>query len=234
MTDQTPANWYPDPFGRHEHRYWDGTQRTHHVATRGAQKVDLPVVSPAGIRTSPLAKRVPREVRNAGVVAGARIGGGTLLTEPVLVISRTRNDVFDQYGQPMGARREVGQNLLRKAMRADTFGGRRFHVVDPNNRILNEGLGLLSGKQNVGSIRDEDGKSRRFMVRNSADTAVARISRKREGASFVMEMHEPIDQPLRTLVVASAITLEVWLRHAQAQARLAKKYSRSGGDGGGD
>ena len=23
---QHPANWYPDPFGRHEHRYWDGTQ----------------------------------------------------------------------------------------------------------------------------------------------------------------------------------------------------------------
>ncbi len=35
-----PANWYPDPTGRHGQRYWDGTQWTEHVFTDGVQGVD--------------------------------------------------------------------------------------------------------------------------------------------------------------------------------------------------
>ncbi|HWU22613.1 MAG TPA: DUF2510 domain-containing protein, partial [Nocardioides sp.] len=31
----TPANWHPDPTGRHELRYWDGTQWTEHVSDQG-------------------------------------------------------------------------------------------------------------------------------------------------------------------------------------------------------
>src|SRR5262249_3936340 len=38
----TPAQWAPDPHGRHELRYWDGTQWTEHVATRGVQSTDQP------------------------------------------------------------------------------------------------------------------------------------------------------------------------------------------------
>jgi hypothetical protein len=30
-----PAQWYPDPVGRHQYRYWDGTQWTGHVADDG-------------------------------------------------------------------------------------------------------------------------------------------------------------------------------------------------------
>ena len=29
---QTPSNWYPDPLGRHELRYWDGSQWTEHTS----------------------------------------------------------------------------------------------------------------------------------------------------------------------------------------------------------
>jgi Protein of unknown function (DUF2510) len=34
------ADWYPDPSGRHEHRYWDGSRWTEHVASHGRQGVD--------------------------------------------------------------------------------------------------------------------------------------------------------------------------------------------------
>jgi len=30
-----PAGWQPDPRGRHEYRYWDGTRWTDHVADQG-------------------------------------------------------------------------------------------------------------------------------------------------------------------------------------------------------
>lgn len=47
MSQQTavpdvPANWYKDPSGRFELRYWNGTAWTEHVATGGKQSVDPP------------------------------------------------------------------------------------------------------------------------------------------------------------------------------------------------
>ena len=33
------ANWYPDPTGRHEHRYWDGNAWTDHVSDRGVRNL---------------------------------------------------------------------------------------------------------------------------------------------------------------------------------------------------
>jgi hypothetical protein len=37
---EPPADWYADPAGRHEYRYWDGTSWTHHVADSGVQGID--------------------------------------------------------------------------------------------------------------------------------------------------------------------------------------------------
>ena len=34
------ADWYPDPCGRHEHRYWDGKAWTENVADRGQASID--------------------------------------------------------------------------------------------------------------------------------------------------------------------------------------------------
>lgn len=34
------AGWFPDPSGRHEHRYWDGRAWTEHVASGGQQRSD--------------------------------------------------------------------------------------------------------------------------------------------------------------------------------------------------
>ena len=38
-----PANWYPDPSGRFELRYWNGEKWTEHVSTGGQQSTDAPV-----------------------------------------------------------------------------------------------------------------------------------------------------------------------------------------------
>ena len=37
---QQPPNWFPDPLGRHQFRYWDGTQWTEHVSDGGATTSD--------------------------------------------------------------------------------------------------------------------------------------------------------------------------------------------------
>ncbi|PKQ19840.1 MAG: hypothetical protein CVT66_08245 [Actinobacteria bacterium HGW-Actinobacteria-6] len=35
-----PAGWHPDPHGRHELRFWDGSQWTSNVSDAGVQSVD--------------------------------------------------------------------------------------------------------------------------------------------------------------------------------------------------
>jgi hypothetical protein len=35
-----PAAWFPDPYERHEHRYWDGASWTAHVADAGSVGTD--------------------------------------------------------------------------------------------------------------------------------------------------------------------------------------------------
>ena len=43
-----PADWYADPLGRHQYRYWDGTQWTQHVGDGGVASVDeLPAAAGA-------------------------------------------------------------------------------------------------------------------------------------------------------------------------------------------
>ena len=39
MSDN-PAGWQPDPTGKHDHRYWDGTQWTENVSDAGVASTD--------------------------------------------------------------------------------------------------------------------------------------------------------------------------------------------------
>ena len=40
MSQGPAAGWYPDPLGRHEHRYFDGSVWTSHVADAGRAAED--------------------------------------------------------------------------------------------------------------------------------------------------------------------------------------------------
>ncbi len=57
---QVPAGWFPDPYGRFQQRYWNGSAWTEHVVTNGVQAVDpmgastvIPIVTPASAYTAP-------------------------------------------------------------------------------------------------------------------------------------------------------------------------------------
>jgi len=146
MVELAPANWYADPYGRYEYRYWDGLQWTEHVGTGGVQGTEAPfAISPA----QPVAKgskKVQRDIRSVGVLPGERVGGGTLFTEPYLVVNQKAKlievnaeyAVLDQHGQRVGVVREVGQNLGKKV-----FGpvpsanlSRRLQVLDMDGQVL--------------------------------------------------------------------------------------------------
>src|ERR687885_260277 len=70
MTDQgsshpRPPDWYPDPFGRHELRYYDGSQWTEHVASHGRQSTDPAVGEPHVPTVNRAPEKIQRDVAKA-------------------------------------------------------------------------------------------------------------------------------------------------------------------------
>ena len=165
-----PAGWYPDPSGRHEHRYWDGTRWTEHVASHGRPGTDPDLTSAPPPTVNRATEKVVRDVARAGAT-------GT--------------------GAPVG--QVVQQNV---------FGKIRFALESPDGQVL-------------GSINAENWRAWNFSIRDAGETEVARITKTWEGLAktmfttadnYVVQLHRPLDEPLRSLVVASALSVDTALK----------------------
>ena len=132
MTDtrQPGPNWYPDPMGRHEYRWFDGTavdrsRQLARQAERRSGRRSRPRAAPATCRPS---KVQPRSWTRRACRPGAVQGGGTIFTEPVLVVNQkaklieVNNEyaISDQHGTQIGAVRQVGQSAAKKVLRVLT------------------------------------------------------------------------------------------------------------------
>lgn len=157
MSQHAPPGWFPDPFGRHEYRYWDGVQWTEHVGWQGQQGVDAPVWAPQPAmqevvhhqasmpvaRATVADKKVQRQVRKLGVAEPTSRGGGTLFSESVLVVNqkaklferKAEYSVFDQHGQKVGGVRQFGLSMSRLAVGPDN-ATKRLQILDPEGRPL--------------------------------------------------------------------------------------------------
>lgn len=134
--------WYPDPFGRHESRYYDGRQWTEHVSNYGTTAIDPPVGQSYVPVDNRDRSRIVGDMTRAGVAAGQGAGTGSLLTEPVLVVNQkpklievhSEYAIYDQNAVQIGAIREVGQSATKKAMRMltsfDQFMTHKLQIVD--------------------------------------------------------------------------------------------------------
>lgn len=154
----TPANWYPDPTQRHELRYWDGNAWTAHVSDRGIQGNDpLASAQPSRLDRVDSALTVGNEgdqakiqeqlygdgkYRSAQVQGAAFAGGGTIFSEPILVVNQkaklielnNQYSVFDQSGRQIAAVNQVGQSAAKKALRLvtslDQFMTHKLEITD--------------------------------------------------------------------------------------------------------
>lgn len=209
--------------------------------------------------------RIQADVAKAG--AGGFGGGGTVFTEPVLVVSQkvklielsNEYAIFDQRGAQIGAVRQVGQSAARKVLRAltsvDQFLTHRLQVVDMAGRpllavtrpakvfksklvvedgtgtevgrIVQENMvgkirfGLEAGGRGVGSLHAENWRAWNFSVKDGAGDEVARITKTWEGLAktmfttadnYVVKIHRPLEEPLRSLVVAAAVSVDTALK----------------------
>jgi uncharacterized protein YxjI len=261
-----PADWYPDPSGRHEHRYWDGSRWTEHVSSHGRQSVDPDTSSRPPPTVARPTEKIVRDVAKAGAT-GSAPGGGTLFTEPVLVVNQkaklieVNNEyaIYDANGRQLGSVRQVGQSAFKKLVRIlssyDQFMTHKLQIVDMAGTVLlavtrpakifrskvivNDGtgrevgrvlqqnmvgkirFGLEAGGATVGSINAENWRAWNFSIRDDTDAEVARITKTWEGLAktmfttadnYVVQIHRPLEEPLRSLVVAAALSVDTALK----------------------
>ncbi len=149
MTGTPAPGWYADPFGRHEARYFSGTEWTEHVSSHGRASIDPPTGGSHVPTVQRAPEKVQRDVQSAGKagVAGYE-GGGTIFTEPILVVNQKAKfmeisneyAIYDQNARQIAAVREVGQSNLKKAARfltsLDQYMTHKLQIVDMNGTPL--------------------------------------------------------------------------------------------------
>ncbi|MFF3495418.1 phospholipid scramblase-related protein [Streptomyces sp. NPDC002795] len=255
----TPAGWYPDPQGVPQTlRWWDGAQWTEHTHAAQTQAPAPQQAQAAGVQ---------RQVQQQAGVAGAGQGGGTLFTEPVLVVNQKAKlieltneySVMDQHGNQLGSVVQVGQSAMKKALRfvasVDQFMTHRLEIRDaygqpqmvltrpakfiksrvvverpdgsPVGEIVQQNaIGKINfamnvNGQQVGAIKAENWRAWNFAIVDHADNEVARITKTWEGLAktmfttadnYVLQMHYQLPEPLLSLVVATALTVDTALK----------------------
>ncbi|MFF3419391.1 MULTISPECIES: phospholipid scramblase-related protein [unclassified Streptomyces] len=272
MTTQsnTPAGWYPDPNGKSQtQRYWDGSQWTDQEAPAGQQvpHQGTPPQQPFPQQATAPDPRVQRQVQQQAGVAPSGVGGGTLFTEPVLVVNQKAKlieltneyKVMDQQGNPVGSVTEVGQGVLRKILRLvsslDQFLTHRMEIRDAHGQpqllltrpakifksrvivtrpdgstvgeiVQKNMIGKINfainvdGRQ-VGAIKAENWRAWNFAIVDESEKEVARITKTWEGLAktmfttadnYVLQIHFQLPEPLLSLVVATALTVDTALK----------------------
>jgi uncharacterized protein YxjI len=211
-------------------------------------------------------RRVQGQVERAAA-SGAFVGGGTLFTEPVLVVNQKTKiielsneySVFDAAGKRLGAVRQTGQSTLKKALRlvssVDQFMTHTLEVTDASGatqltltrprkvfkstivvqrpdgsevgRIVQENMvgkirfGIEADGKRLGGIQGENWRAWNFSITDESNVEIGRITKTWEGLArtvfttadhYVVQIHKELHDPLRSLVVASALCVDTALK----------------------
>lgn len=146
--------WYPDPGGRHQYRYWDGTAWTDHVADAGAQSVE-----PLSARRTITGKESPEvlivalrdadvEVQKSAVRAlGGR--GGAAAVQPLLACLDSDDVNLRTYAMRSLVETDAAETALVTAL-----GEPEYHPPDVKLDALTDAVrfGLLKGSPRCSRI----------------------------------------------------------------------------------
>jgi hypothetical protein len=113
--------------------------------------------------------------------------------------------------------------LKSRVIVQDAMGNEVGQIVQ-QNAIGKIRFALESGGHTWGSINAENWRAWNFNIQDHAGIEIARITKTWEGLAktmfttadnYVVHIHRPLDEPLRTLVVAAALGVDTALKQDQ-------------------
>jgi uncharacterized protein YxjI len=131
--------------------------------------------------------------------------------------------VVDMTGAPVLALTRPAKWVKSKIIVEDGSGAELGQIVQ-ENAIGKIHFGLHAGGAKIGSLNAENWRAWNFNITDGSGTEVARITKTWEGLAktafttadnYVVQIHSPLDEPLRSLVVASALGVDTALKQDQ-------------------
>lgn len=131
-----------------------------------------------------------------------------------------RLQVVDMAGNVLLALTRPAKFIKSRIIVADG-AGREVGQVVQQNAVGKIRFALEAGGSTVGSINAENWRAWNFSIRDHTDAEVARITKTWEGLAktmfttadnYVVQIHRPLEDPLRSLVVASAVSVDTALK----------------------
>ena len=129
-------------------------------------------------------------------------------------------DVVDQHGQPLLRLTRPGK-VLKSTVIVERPGVGEVGRLVQENMVGKIRFAIVVGDQRWGSINAENWRAWNFSIRDQAEAEVARITKTWEGLAkaafttadnYVVQIHRPLEDPLRTLVVAAAVAVDTALK----------------------
>lgn len=141
---------------------------------------------------------------------------------------------YDQYMRKELDIVDMAGNVQLKVIRPAKFIKSKFEVVGPTgglvghiiqrNAIGKIRFGFEANGQEIGGIKAENWRAWNFRIEDQAGNEVARITKTWEGLvktmfttadNYVIHIHQQLTEPLRSLVIASALSVDTALKQDQ-------------------
>jgi uncharacterized protein YxjI len=128
--------------------------------------------------------------------------------------------VVDVHGNVLLALTRPAKLVKSRVLVHDHMGAEVGQIVQ-QNAIGKIRFSLESGGHSWGSINAENWRAWNFNIQDHTGVEVARITKTWEGLAktmfttadnYVVQVHRPLDDPLRTLVVAAALAVDTALK----------------------
>ena len=236
-----PPAWYPDPAGGGGTRWWDGRGWTGHVQPAAARQQPAPaqgtVVAGPSLYEQPVLvvsqKTKLIELTNEYAVydgEGQQIGAVVQVGQSTLKkVVRFASDIDQFLTHRLEVRDARGPVLM--LTRPAKFVKSRVVVQRADGAPIGEivqakvfgriRFDLVANGQLVGAIQAENWRAWDFAITDAAGTEVARITKKWEGLArtlfttadrYVVLVHVRLPEPLASMVIASALTVDTALK----------------------
>jgi uncharacterized protein YxjI len=240
-----PPGWYPDPAGSAAARWWDGQGWTQHIQHPAPAPTPAPQQYAGSWPRSVLLEQpvlvVNQKTKLIELTNEYAVfdGNGQQLGAVVQVGQSTLRKAFrllSEFDQFLTHRLEVrdASGVVLVLTRPAKLVKSRVQVARPDGSPVGEivqanafgkiRFDLLVGGQLVGAIQAENWRAWDFAINDGSGREVARITKKWEGFArtmfttadnYVVQVHQRLEDPLASLVLASALTVDTALKQDQ-------------------